>query len=251
MHCTRTSSYNSIACGAWGRSAFGPRFLASRRINAIVPPERHSALPADSSLNDVLFDLQIRFKQWLSRNRLQCSCRRFTLASIHRDRNSTAVCTFSCKAAQAPPLISWLYELSTEFAAACPAADKDEAELVVACLWGLSTYVCVIKSGGCFFTDEEAELLDRCGHAYLFAYSALAAKQTNHALWHHIPKHHHFHHLILDAVAEKMNPRFFHCFSDEDFIGQMLKVAKRGHANTVVEHTVSFWIVGAKQRFEG
>jgi hypothetical protein len=147
--------------------------------------------------------------------------------------------------------VSWLHELSVEFAAACPAADKDEADLLVACLWGLSTYFNVVKTSGRFFTDDQVALLDRGGHAFLFAYSALAAKQANPTLWHHVPKHHHFHHLVLDSAVDRMNPRYFTCFSDEDLIGQTLRVARRSHASTVVEHTVSFWILGAKQRFEG
>jgi hypothetical protein len=226
------------------------RFLASHRVHAVVPSDGLVALPAGAALNDVLHDCFLRFRLWLSRNHTQCSCRRFTLASIHRERLAT-VCQFTCKAAQAPVLIFWLYEISTHFAAACSPECKDEAELVVACLWGLSTYFRVLSESGRFFTDEQAALLDRGGHAYLFAYSALAERQTNYALWHHIPKHHCFQHLLLDSVSERVNPRYYHCFADEDFIGHMLKVAKRAHSSTVVEHTVAFWIVGCKQRLEG
>jgi hypothetical protein len=69
-------------------------------------------------------------------------------------------------------------------------------------------------------------------------------------LWHIVPKIDAFLHLIEDAQYDLANPRYFHCFSDEDLIGKLLRVARKGHASTVIDHAVSCCIVGMKQRFE-
>jgi hypothetical protein len=218
-------------------------------VHTVVAAD-HSALPADASLQDVLFDLQLRFKKWLSQHGLQCSCRRFTLAAINRDKKDL-ICQFSCKAAQAPPIIAWLAELTADFAVKCDASTKDEAELVSVCLWGLSTFFDVVRCSDRFFTDEQVALLDRGGHAHLFAYSALAEMHVpGNVLWHHVPKHHHFQHLLLDAASDRSNPRFFSCFADEDAIGKTLRIARKSHATTVVEHVVTCFALGAKQRLE-
>jgi hypothetical protein len=57
-------------------------------------------------------------------------------------------------------------------------------------------------------------------------------------------------HLIDDAVFDRANPHFFSCFSDEDLVGQMLKLSRRGHASKVVDHVLDCYVIGAKQRIE-
>jgi hypothetical protein len=173
------------------------------------------------------------------------------LASLNRDRyTNTTPCKFKCKAAQTPILIAWLASLAAEFAQACPAALQHEANLVSACCWGLHTYFVVLRTSGRFFTDEQLALLERAADTCLNSYSQLARIRGGVAFWHHIPKMHQMQHLVLDAREDLANPHFFSCFSDEDLIGQMLRLSRQGHALTVVDHVVSCYIVGAKQRLE-
>jgi hypothetical protein len=207
-------------------------------------------LQPDAPISDVLFDLQLRFKLWLSENGLQCSCRRFTISSLARDRTNQ-ICLFKCKAAQAPPLVAWLESLVREFCVYCPASCREEAQLLSACVWGLSTYFVVLRTSGRFFTEGEAQLLNRAGKTMLVAYSELGKHHGGgETLWHIVPKFHAFVHLIEDARCDLGNPRFFHCFSGEDLIGKLLRLARKGHASTVIDHAMSCYIVGMKQRFE-
>jgi hypothetical protein len=218
-------------------------------VHTVVTATGHSALRAGASYAEILFDLQLRFKDWLREHGLQCSTRRFTLSSIHRDK-ATLVCQFACKAAQAPLLTAWLQSLSASFSEHCPAACKAEADLVSVCLWGLSTYFAVLKSGDRFLTQSEADLLGRAGLTLLLSYSELARLSGGAYLWHIVPKFHMFQHLYEDAQGDKYNPRFFTCFGDEDLTGKLLRIARTGHSTTVVDHAVGVFVVGLKQRFE-
>jgi hypothetical protein len=206
-------------------------------------------LPIGAPLADVLRDLLLRFKAWLRSRGMQCSCKRFTLSTIHRDKASS-ICLYQCKAAQSPTLIAWLAELLQVYTQNCPQQYSVEANLVSVCVWGLHSYFEILKAADRFFTHAEVSSVHRAGIACLTAYSELAKLRGGAALWHHIPKMHQFQHLLEDAVIDLSNPRFFHCFSDEDFVGRMLRLSRRGHALKVIDHVVECSIIGAKQRFD-
>jgi len=85
---------------------------------------------------------------------------------------------------------------------------------------------------------------------FLYSYSELhrqAASRGVHA-WQIVPKLHQMHHIILDAVEDRDNPRFFHCFGDGDMVGKMLVLARAGHALTIVSSAVNNYILGLVHR---
>ena len=79
-------------------------------------------------------------------------------------------------------------------------------------------------------------------------YSELAKLATHANSWHIVPKFHQIQHILLDTLQDKANPIFFTCFGDEDLVGQMLKVARAGHALTVVTSAVDNYMIGLKLR---
>jgi hypothetical protein len=114
----------------------------------------------------------------------------------------------------------------------------------------LHSYFVVLRNSGRFFTDAEVQTLDRAGDTFLFSFSELARRHGGGPLWHHIPKLHCMQHLIDDSAIDKANPHYFSCFSDEDLVGQMLRLSRRGHALKVVDHVLDCYVIGAKQRIE-
>lgn len=44
--------------------------------------------------------------------------------------------------------------------------------------------------------------------------------------WLILPKMHLFHHIGLDIGKERVNPRAYHCFSGEDYMGYLKQVAQ-------------------------
>eukprot|EP00959_Pyramimonas_sp_CCMP1952_P198920 4160600-Pyramimonas_sp.AAC.1 len=222
-------------------------WLCQTRADMHLWPVGSVTLPAGASHSDVLHDLFMRFKAWCSYRGVTCSCRRFTPAAIQRDRKNTLV-FFRCKAAQSPVLIAWLAELTLECVTLLPESCKHEARIVSTCAWGLAQYFHVLKSSDRFFSEGQAADLDNAGHAFLHMYTELNRASADPTLWVHIPKMHQFQHLLLDALDDKNNPRFFHCFSDEDMVGIMIRTAKSCHANTVVTGSVDKYAIGLVTR---
>ena len=92
----------------------------------------------------------------------------------------------------------------------------------------------MLKTSDRFLSADEASRLSEAGHVFLNMYSELPRCAAKPHLWRSIPKCHVFQYILLDAEADLNNPRFFHCFGDEDMVGAMLGVARACHSLTVV-----------------
>eukprot|EP00959_Pyramimonas_sp_CCMP1952_P466303 9489751-Pyramimonas_sp.AAC.1 len=62
-------------------------FLANNRVDLHIVEPRLTPLDVNASRDDILFDLQLRFKYFLSDNKQSCSCKKFTVNSMHRENN--------------------------------------------------------------------------------------------------------------------------------------------------------------------
>ena len=287
---TRGDSMHIVNLGvAWIVVGNALWFLTANNASSVLASTGQLRLPANATRADILHDMYLKFKKWCKDRSLTCSCRRFTLAAIQRDKMDKLV-FFRSKAAQSPMVVAWLSEACGEFAKLCPDGIKTEAEVVSSCLWGLSKYVRIIRTSDrskghqtirypynmlpyrlppswsflfrfqslCmgtaslesprFLTQEQVKALDEAGHTFLYMFSELNRMTTDPHLWHHIPKLHQLHHIILDVIDDQNNPRFFHCFGDEDMVGIMLKLAKSCHASTVVRNCVDKYTVGLLSR---
>jgi len=242
MHCTKLGLGHHVIGGSLV-------YFVSQRAYMYLGPAVLETLPPNASQQDILDDLSLRFKEWLKDHSLNYSIKRFTVKRLHRDTNSSYP-FFNCKAAQTAPLVAWLADLMLQWTECCPPAEKETALITANMLWGLSRYFWICKNGGRFFTPVERNEIHESGHTFLFMYSELRrlSHEKGTFLWQFIPKFHQYHHLILDAVADGCNPRFFHCFGDEDQVGRMLKIARASHATTVVFNTVTLFWIGLVRR---
>ncbi|CAE7587022.1 unnamed protein product, partial [Symbiodinium pilosum] len=80
-----------------------------------------------------------------------------------------------------------------------------------------------------FLSDEQASGIAESGTAFLKCLEILARIGVSEGKlrWKLLPKAHAMAHLIEDQVKEKLNCRFYHCYTDEDFIGQWKKLVIR------------------------
>lgn len=224
-------------------------YLAQERADLFLGPANDVVLPANAPLNQILDDLNIRFKDWIKDHGLSCSHKRFTPNRVHF-AETTSSPFYSCKASQCVPLVAWLAEITQAFSEVAPAAQRHEARTVAAALWGLSHYFHVCKTSGRFFTPGQVQELDEAAHIFLHMYSELrrtAAAKGSH-MWHIVPKFHQFQHIVLDACLDSYNPRFFHCFGDEDQVGRLIILASASHPTTVVATSIGLYLVGMARR---
>ena len=95
-----------------------------------------------------------------------------------------------------------------------------------------------------FPTDAEIEMLVGAGRQYNLGNQALNAEA--HAMcvlrWHIVPNNHHFCHMLLELVTERINPRFQHCFCDEDFVGRVASICLGVHISLLVERSLQRYL---------
>lgn len=77
-----------------------------------------------------------------------------------------------------------------------------------------------------YLSEDEANNLSECGQSALLCFLAAANEAVAQSVfaWIILPKLHVFHHVCMDISIERYSPRYFHCFSGEDFMGT-IKVA--------------------------
>ncbi len=85
----------------------------------------------------------------------------------------------------------------------------------------------VWQRAGRFMTVNEEQAAARHGEAAL---ACLFVLSQCHERWHIVPKVHALAHLVYDSA--RVNPRYAHCYQDEDMVGRMKKVYKQCHATT-------------------
>eukprot|EP00959_Pyramimonas_sp_CCMP1952_P043604 911584-Pyramimonas_sp.AAC.1 len=193
MHCTKLG----IALYVIGNTL---TFLMNCRAYIRLGPARDHVLSPTASQAEVLDDLTYRFSYWLRIHGLACSIKRFTLKRIHRDTKSDYP-AYQCKASEAVPLVAWLADLALQWSECCPHSEREHALIVSRMLWGLSRYFWVCKNAGRFLSVSEREDLYRSGHTFLHMYSELRWRSHEDGSY---------------AFEDGVNPRFFHCFGDED-----------------------------------
>ena len=63
------------------------------------------------------------------------------------------------------------------------------------------------------------------------------------------PKSHYICHILTDQLQAGENPRVLSNFLSEDFIGKIVRLAKRQHRWSVVERTLGLYIMNMRHRW--
>ncbi len=128
-----------------------------------------------------------------------------------------------------------------------------EGELCATMMWSLATFFHVLDQSGRWMTPEQQKLALRCGNLYLLSYQALATVNQNARRYNYKvrPKQHYFSCGLLTQIeASFLNPRFTHCFLDEDFMGRISRLAKHSPGRSTTYRTIQRWVLFMSQRWE-
>ena len=101
-------------------------YLADAKAFLYLGPAYFTPLDPGASMDDILLDLQYRFKRYLREHRLTAKVPRFTKSALHLG----GAIFYRCKAGQSPRLVAWMARITLEFAAACPAAARPQAQVL-------------------------------------------------------------------------------------------------------------------------
>jgi len=179
--------------------------------------------------------------------RLKPPRRRYSVRSIGRKSGNVYPCLDSrFKAAYSKPQVFWIATVTKDRGHL-----GEDARLLAICSWALAEVHHTMDRCGVLFTPEEAAHFHQVGAFYLKAYHALASRaydagQCNFKL---LPKHHVLQHIFETALTGRENPRFLHCFADEDLMGRMARIAGRCHRSTVIRRTFQRYWLSLQQKW--
>ncbi len=167
------------------------------------------------------------FKNWLKTRQLQSSHPLFTVLGL--SMHTLADCPMlKVKAANCLLVCQWLSELCC---ADAHAEGDDYKKVRATTLWGFSETFSILQGQDHWISDTAAEHLMCTRAAALQGYNTLACVAVEREInrFPMKPKIHLFDHCMRDTCKYRENPTFCWCFSDEDFIGKIKRVASRCH----------------------
>ena len=103
------------------------------------------------------------------------------------------------------------------------------------CAFAYAKLLHILDCADRWLSDDERADVAHHGRVFLLSYGWLAREATDNcmALWKVRPKHH-----CVDEMLERIresgaNPRWQHCFAEEDFAGKISKLASKIHRGVV------------------
>jgi len=189
--------------------------------------------PYMSTMDDTLRLIYADFCSWCKGNGLKQARRRFTLKLLGKDRESERVYPSigtQVKAASMKTILAFLNYKLTNIA-----ANTEYERIRATTAWALCDFLHICDLSDMWMTSDQADRACHAGFVFLRGYAWLADSnmRSNITLYKIRPKHHYFHHQVLEVQKSKLNPSWLHCFVSEDFVGRSARVASRCHRKTV------------------
>ena len=183
------------------------------------------------------------FKQWLKENKIQCSQPLFP-NSTWSNQESTAA-SMTCKGYNSRVITAWLADV-------CMGFSQTQHQIVrSACVYELNRFYGLMESNPRCLEDSAAKAMKQCMDSFIKAFRilcklAIASKRLR---WTCKPKLHQAEHLGLQCLLEKLNPRFHHTFCDEDFMGQIRRLAISTHVSTMTLRSLQRFVLRLELRW--
>ena len=150
------------------------------------------------------------------------------------------------KAAEVKLVISWVASILPD----AGITGSVEVQMAGACLWGAADLIFVLDHAGMFLSTYEIDRATKAGWTFLRSYVCLVDYTIKHHLvrWNLRPKLHYLAHQVLD-LQTGLNPFFFSCFNDEDYMGRMSHLAAAVHARVVGDRSMSRYLILIQRRW--
>ena len=106
-------------------------------------------------------------------------------------------------------------------------------------------HVFALCQGKLWLSDGDVDQLEQARYAGLTAYKALCehSLQEGRNYFPMKPKNHLCDHTLRDSMRTRLSPCSFWCFSDEDFIGRMKKIAQKCHLRSLSLRVLQRWSI--------
>lgn len=188
----------------------------------------------------------LQFRAWCKDRKLRTS-----LDELKPDQvkdSQTLYATLPGKASDAKMFVSFL---ATVLPTWLHGRTDDLSLLMQQSAWALSAFLCLLDEASWVLTDAQCDRAVKYGNLFVHGYIALArdAHMRNSLTFKLRQKLHLFHHIVLKLdrhrfpnLFSRQNPRTAQTFQDEDFIGKVMRGARRVHPRTVARRTIDRWL---------
>ena len=97
------------------------------------------------------------------------------------------------------------------------------------CCWAMAMFCYLIDSMGYYLSSADIEKLRFYGRTFLITYGHMAATSVTakKCLWGLKPQMHQYDHSLDELEVDKLNPKLYWCYPDEDFIGRLQRMATK------------------------
>ena len=135
-------------------------------------------------------------------------------------------------------LIAYLADLTYEAAIVRP--NCIHTQLQASCCYCLASLYHKLDLLGRWLNDDEIADLRETGHRCLLLFQALSDRALIASLpeWNLTPKAHYLMHLLDELPRVRQNPRYYHCFSDEDYVGYVSRVGRPNQRCVVIDRVM-------------
>ena len=188
-----------------------------------------------------------RFNDWCSQHKIQCSMPQFSRAFFHM-KKATSFPELRAKAHPCKMLLSYLADRVRVLA---ERNHENVWKLLAACTYSIASLHSIMDHSDMFFDDDVCRQFYQHGTLFLASYMSLHswAIDASAYMFNIIPKCHMMAHVIFSIHEDRRNPKFYHCYGDEDFVGRIAKIGARVHPKSMAKRTLERYLIGVHQRF--
>ena len=175
------------------------------------------------------------FKAWCSRNDLNCSMPPFTPASLGCKKVGSGVKwrMLKTKAMNSRICMSWVAHISAMQSRGPGATAYQQQRATM--MHHLASYQQLMDLQPEFLSEEIAGAMYTHGYEFLFQYCGIAAQNraAGFPRYNFVVKFHRFCHMLDWLIEHEVNPKYYQCYHDEDYVGKMSKIASGTHRATM------------------
>lgn len=184
----------------------------------------------------------IDFKKWCTDTKTPCSISMFSVSNVNM-KTASNYPLLHAKAANTRTLVAWLALVAVKTEADNNPGDT-EWQMRALCCWALAKFYSCMDGYPRYLSRCQADEMGDVLQEFLDVYSALAKECETKGVnqWHLVPKFHYMCHLVLDIKSGQINPKYHHCFCDEDFVGRIGRGSRRLHRTSVVRGVMERYI---------
>ena len=190
------------------------------------------AIEANVSQEDCLKQIWLDYKIWKNRRFIKCSLPQLSKATIGKT-SAQSMPSMKTKAWNNRVLGAFLAELTHRDH--MRNLSDEYKRLRATCAWAIAEWLFCGEIFGRCLSPDQAQRMWVAGRTFLVTYTHLAhiAREKAVPLYNVTYKLHQFDHMVTDVKMLRLNPKYFHCFADEDMVGKVAAVCKRTHRSNM------------------